>query len=166
MKKTKLSVLLTIFIMLTGKAFSTGISISGETDVNSASNYTYYATPGPPIPPSGYSYTWHVAGGTIIEQNTDPYTGSLYCIVHWDSVLGEGYVQIEDNHGNDGLLFTTLYGLTKNEPHQYITEVQEKAYAVFSHTQPGNYETAMDDRAKKLFYQFQDAIRQRNKFIS
>ncbi|HEY8893852.1 MAG TPA: hypothetical protein VIM79_03525 [Niastella sp.] len=95
----------------TGKTLAADITITGATDVNSSTNFTYYATPPSPVP-SGTTYTWHVYDATIIAQNTDPNSGLLYCTVRWNSFLGQSAVTIEDNNGNSGLLFVTVYGFS------------------------------------------------------
>src|SRR4051794_34162121 len=100
-----------LLLAITGKTFAADITITGETEVNSSTNFTYYATPPSPIP-SGTTYTWQVSGATIVAQNTDPNAGPLYCTAHWPSYLGQNAVIIEDNHGNSGLLFVTLNGFS------------------------------------------------------
>jgi hypothetical protein len=110
----KRNVFLPFFCLLfaiTGKTMAADITITGATDVNSSTNFTYYAIPPSPIP-SGTTYTWHIYGATIVAQNTDPTAGPLYCTVRWDAILGQGAVTIEDNNGNSGLLFVTIYGFS------------------------------------------------------
>ena len=94
---------------IASKTLAADITITGPTDVNSSTNFTFYATPPSPIP-SGTTYTWNVYGETIVAQNTDPAAGPLFCTVHYHSYLGQNAVSIEDNNGNSGILFVTVYG--------------------------------------------------------
>lgn len=125
MKRNMFFSLFCLLLVITGKASAADITITGETNVNSSTNFTYYATPPSPIP-SGTTYTWHAYGATIVAQNTDPNAGPLYCTVHWDSFLGEGAVTIEDNNGNSGVLFVTMYGFSSFGQNGEINSAQTK----------------------------------------
>lgn len=101
-------------LAITGKTLAADITITGETNVNSSTTYTYYATP--PTPGvSGTIYTWQIDDGTIVDQNTDPNAGPLYCVVQWRRILGTGAVNISDNQGNSGILFVTLNGFSSTD---------------------------------------------------
>lgn len=103
-------VFLGLFLAMTGKSFGADIIITGETEVNSSTTYTYYATPPTPIPP-GTTYTWAVSA-TIVAENTDPNAGPLYVTIQWPAVLGQNQINIEDNNGNSGVLYITMYGFS------------------------------------------------------
>jgi hypothetical protein len=108
MKLKACSLVASLFLALSGTAFSADIPISGPEIVYGLHNYTYYAYPPTPITP-GTTYTWEV-GATIVAQNTDPAAGPLYITVQWEPVLMEDYVQISDDHGNAGSLWIQVWG--------------------------------------------------------
>lgn len=126
MKRTKPFLLVCLFALLAGTSYSAGIDISGETIVNSSTTFTYYATP-VVSPPSGTTYTWQVDPGSIIEQNTDPAAGPIYCVVQFLAVLGEGAVQIDDNNGNSDIFYIVCYGLTWQWPAQSAAMIEGQA---------------------------------------
>jgi hypothetical protein len=111
MKSKASSLLLGLFLIFSGTAFSEEITITGETSVNSSTTFTYYATPATPIEP-GTTYTWEVYDATIVAQNTDPTAGPLYCTVRFPAILAQSAIEITDNHGNSGRLFVTINGFS------------------------------------------------------
>lgn len=98
-------------LAITGKAVAADITITGETNVNSSTTFTYYATPPTPIAP-GTTYTWNIIDATIVEQNTDPNAGPIYCVISFPRMLGQNELNISDNHGNSGTLFITMNGFS------------------------------------------------------
>lgn len=106
--QSKVIAMLSLFLCLAGAAFSADIVITGETDVNSSRDFTYYATP----VTAGAVYTWETYGTTIVAQNTDPNAGPIFCTVHFASFLGQSAISISDDQGNSGILYLTVYGLS------------------------------------------------------
>ena len=131
-------------LAISGKTLAADIAITGETNVNSSTTYTYYATPPTPIP-AGTTYTWDVYDATIVDQNTDPNAGPLYCTVRWPHMLGQEAVSISDNQGNSGILFVTDHGLSSTD--------QKKSVVLHNQTKLANNNNGTNDFPVKQPYQ-------------
>jgi hypothetical protein len=126
-------------LAITGKTLAADITITGETYVYSSTNFTYYATPPTPIP-AGTTYTWDIEGATIVEQNTDPNAGPIYCVVRFPRMLGQNEVTISDNHGNSGTLYITMNGFSSTnskkgdipvkQPYQPLVAILNKSFMI------------------------------------
>jgi hypothetical protein len=155
MKSNLFFPLFCFLVAISGKTLAADITITGPTDVNSSTNFTFYATPPSPIP-SGTTYSWNVYGETIVAQNTDPAAGPLFCTVRYHSYLGQSAVSIEDNNGNSGIFFVTVYGFASLDQDAAIGGKEE---IIASKKERNNF-------PGKHTYQPLDAINWNNKLLA
>jgi len=128
MKRQMIFSLFCFSLAITGKALAADITITGETMVNSSTTFTYYATPPTPIAP-GTTYTWDISEATIVEQNTDPNAGPIYCVIRYPRFLGQNELTISDNQGNSGTLFITMNGFSLTDQKKSIVQQKEIKHA-------------------------------------
>lgn len=101
MKGKFFSIFIAVLFCASYNGKSQMISVYGPTTVVPGSTENYDASLA--FSPHPYElFTWYVIGGTIINQNSNPSWGPLFCTVEWSSSTGTGFVQLTSEFNGSG----------------------------------------------------------------